>query len=95
MADVGCRNTIFGAEAQTDPKSLQSWVDAEIANFRLEFVHQSPEQVKEITVAFAKFFGGSFSAGELAEAIEASSPQSTTKGSLFVPGNFKHLVQLK
>ncbi len=95
MADVGCRNTIFGAEAQTDPKSLQSWVDAGIANFRLEFVHQSPEQVKEITVAFAKFFAGNFSADELAEAIEASSPQSTTKGSLFVPGNFKHLVQLK
>ncbi|MFK7768292.1 MAG: DUF3656 domain-containing protein [Mariniblastus sp.] len=95
MADVGCRNTIFGAEAQTDPKSFQSWVDAGISNFRLEFVHQTPEQVTQIASAFASFLSGQSTSDELATSLSSSSPQDTTQGSLFVPGNFKHLVQLK
>ncbi|HYV61328.1 MAG TPA: DUF3656 domain-containing protein, partial [Bryobacteraceae bacterium] len=39
MADVGCRNTVFGAEAQEASLHLTEWLAAGIRHFRLEFVH--------------------------------------------------------
>src|SRR5690349_13287595 len=39
MADVGCRNTVFGAEAQEAARHLDSWRAAGIHHFRLEFAH--------------------------------------------------------
>ena len=89
MADVGCRNTVFGAEAQTDPQSLKSWIGAGISNFRVEFVHQTPEQVAAITEAFGDFLSGDCSVEQLGTALETASPQSITQGSLFAPGGFK------
>jgi hypothetical protein len=41
MADVGCRNTVFGAEAQEASRHLEAWRRAVIRHFCLEFVHES------------------------------------------------------
>jgi len=98
MADVGCRNTVFGAEAQTDPNGMSNWINAGITNFRIEFVHQTADQVAAVTEAFAKFLGAEptdETAKQLSEALANASPQSTTQGSLYVPAEFKSLVQLK
>jgi putative protease len=94
MADVGCRNTVFGAEAQTDPAALAQWHSAGIQHYRIEFVHESPQQVSRITVAFRDYFNAGKKASQLARELEQLSPQNTTKGSLFVPKDFKELVQL-
>ena len=97
MADVGCRNTVFGAEAQSDPNSIKGWRNAGITNFRVEFVHQMPRQVTGVVEAFGEFFANSHpgeSAEKLAELLREFSPQDTTQGSLYVPGDFKDLVQL-
>ncbi len=53
MADVGCRNTVFGAEAQQASAHLERWLAAGIRHFRLEFAHESGEQVERVTRAFA------------------------------------------
>ena len=98
MADVGCRNTVFGAEAQTDPAAIRTWRQSGISNFRIEMVHQTPDQVSGIVSAFATFFSPDppiSSAEKLSEELRRFSPQSTTEGSLFVPGGFKNLVPLK
>ena len=98
MADVGCRNTVFGAEAQSDPNAINGWLNAGISNFRVEFVHQTPRQVKGIVQAFCEFFAslqGPEATEKLGEALREFSPQDTTQGSLFVPGDFKDLVQLR
>ena len=103
MADVGCRNTIFGAEAQTNPHAIVDWQTAGISNFRLEFVHQTPEQVRQIIAAFGEFFGSqsgstrqdSEQAERLAALLATISPQSTTEGSLFVPDRYRKLIQLR
>jgi putative protease len=47
MADVGCRNTVFGAEAQEASRHLDDWRAAGIAHFRLEFAHESGEQTEK------------------------------------------------
>ena len=41
MADVGCRNTVFGAEAQDAGPHLGAWRAAGIRHYRLEFVHEA------------------------------------------------------
>jgi putative protease len=95
MADVGCRNTVFGAEAQVDPQSLALWTNAGIANFRLEFVHQTPDQVNAITSAFREYFDGTLPLEDFEKTLAEQSPQQTTAGSFYIPSDFKNLVELK
>ncbi|HUN24013.1 MAG TPA: DUF3656 domain-containing protein [Anaerolineales bacterium] len=84
MADVGCRNTVFGAEAQTASKHLKRWQSAGVRHFRLEFVHESAKQVRAISQAFALALAGQISAGELHQRLEKSAPGGTAEGSLYV-----------
>ena len=58
LADVGCRNTVFGAEAQEASRHLEAWKRAGIRHFRLEFVHESAEEVKEVARVFAAALAG-------------------------------------
>ena len=95
MADVGCRNTVFGAEAQTDPNSISAWQEAGISNFRLEFVYQTQDQILSITDAFRSHLDGMTVSHDLAKVLRENSPQQTTKGSLYVADDFKSLVQLR
>jgi putative protease len=88
MADVGCRNTVFGAEAQEASKHLDQWQALGIGHLRLEFVHESAEQVREVVGALREYLAGTISAEQLGSRWQRSAPQSTSEGSLFVPGNY-------
>ena len=94
MADVGCRNTVFGGEAQCDSKSLSQWTDAGIRDFRIEFVHHSAHQVAAIVEAYQMFFDKQLSAEQLDESLKANSPQGITEGSLYVPPDYQQLIPL-
>jgi len=94
MADVGCRNTVFGAEAQEASQHLQTWRKAGIANFRLEFVHERGNEVALVANAFADAFHGKIDHSELRSHLKRVSAQGTTEGSLFVPQNYKELPSL-
>jgi U32 family peptidase len=91
LADVGCRNTVFGAEAQEASDHLQSWRDAGIRHWRLEFAHESARQVAEVAALWRAALEGSLRANELARRLRSVSPQGTTEGSLFVPANFAEI----
>ncbi|MFN8492400.1 MAG: U32 family peptidase [Caldilineaceae bacterium] len=92
MADVGCRNTVFGAEAQEASAHLDEWRRAGIRHFRLEFVHESGEQVRQVTRALAATLQGKQSSRELTRQLQQLAPQGTTEGSLFVPENYLTLT---
>jgi putative protease len=94
MADVGCRNTVFGAEAQVGTKHLQLWLDAGIRHFRLEFVHESAQQVRQVVEAFQKALAGEMPFEELERLLTQLAPQDITEGSLFVPFNYSRVPQL-
>ena len=85
MADVGCRNTVFGAESQEGSAWLDAWRAAGIGHFRLEFAHESAADVTAVTRAFAKTLNGTMSAAQLTLELKRVAPQGTTAGSLFVP----------
>ncbi|MCA0352073.1 MAG: DUF3656 domain-containing protein [Chloroflexi bacterium] len=88
MADVGCRNTVFGAEAQTAVEHLDAWRAAGIVHYRLEFVHETAEQVEAIIAAFDRTLQGQQPSSVLAEQLRKAAPQGITQGSLFIPNDY-------
>jgi putative protease len=95
MADVGCRNTVFGAEAQEASAHLDLWRAAGIRHFRLEFVHESGTQVKEVARLFDLALRGSLTSAQLNRELRATAPEGTTQGSLFVVPNYLELPVLQ
>ncbi|MCC6586101.1 MAG: U32 family peptidase [Bryobacterales bacterium] len=95
MADVGCRNTVFGAEAQEASAHLDTWLSAGIRHFRIEFAHESPAQVREVAEAFAQTLTGRRDGKWLAQQLKHVTPEGTTEGSLFVPKGYATLPVLE
>ncbi|HYZ85746.1 MAG TPA: U32 family peptidase [Bryobacteraceae bacterium] len=94
VADVGCRNTVFGAEAQSAAQHLSLWLDVGIRHFRLEFVHEDAAQVSKVTHAFAEALAGRRTSAQLAEAWRRAVPAGLTEGSLFIPSGYASLPVL-
>jgi putative protease len=94
MADVGCRNTVFGAEAQEASAHLDLWLAAGIRHFRLEFVHESGAQLKEVASLFDRAIRRSLTSAQLNRGLKTIAPQGTTQGSLFVAANYLELPVL-
>jgi putative protease len=95
MADVGCRNTVFGAEAQEASGHLEAWRRAGIRHFRLEFVHESADQVRRVAAAFDSAFTGAMTMAQLAAELKAIAPEGVTEGSLFVSSGYLKLPVLQ
>jgi putative protease len=92
---VGCRNTVFGAEAQEASRHLDGWRAAGIAQFRLEFAHESGEQTAEVARVFASALEGHLPSHELARQLRSAAPQGVTEGSLYVPQGYKEFPILQ
>ncbi len=88
MADVGCRNTVFEGRPQIAGPHLHDWLKAGLRHFRLEFVHESPEQVREVVQAHRAFLNGEIGVRDLEARLRTVSEQGVTEGSLFVPEGF-------
>ncbi|MCW5818997.1 MAG: U32 family peptidase [Trueperaceae bacterium] len=88
LADVGCRNTVFGGEAQVATKHLAAWWEAGVRDYRLEFVHEDAAAVLAVTRAFAGALAATASGDYRPALLEerlAGAVGATTEGSLYVP----------
>ncbi|MDE3168048.1 MAG: U32 family peptidase [Acidobacteriota bacterium] len=94
LADTGCRNTVFGAQAQEAGAHLAEWRGAGISRFRLEFAHESAAQVEGVARAFQAALAGRLDVTGLARELRRHSPEGITQGSLFVPENYLTLPVL-
>jgi U32 family peptidase len=88
MADVGCRNTVFGAEAQVASRHLDAMRAAGIVHYRLEFVHESAAVVRQVTTLFQRYLDGRISAATLDQRLGEIVPEGTTEGSFYVPEDY-------
>ena len=68
---------------------------AGLHHFRLEFVHETAEQVIQITRAFQDNLSGKLPTRELTRQLQRFAPQGATEGSLFVPDNYLALPLLQ
>ncbi len=95
IADVGCRNTVFGAEAQEASSYIDQWRAAGIRHFRLEFAHESAQQVRGVVRVFELTLKGSMTAQKLGAELRKFAPQGTAEGSLFVSNDYLKLPILQ
>ena len=95
VADVGCRNTVFGAEAQEASAHMEAWREAGIHHFRLEFVHESAQEVQRVIAGFQAFLTGRINGAQLARELKRHASAGVTEGSLFVPDNFERFPILQ
>ena len=58
IVDVGCRNTVFNAQAQTCLSLVPGLVRAGIARLRLEFVRESRAEVLEVLRSYQELLRG-------------------------------------
>jgi putative protease len=84
LADVGCRNTVFGAQAQEISAHLDAVRRAGVRHFRLEFVHETADQLTRVTQAFQDALAGRISAAVLSARLAAAAPDGVTQGSFFI-----------
>jgi collagenase-like PrtC family protease len=66
QADIGCRNTVFNAAAQSAASWLQQFRETGIGHFRIELVDEPAHEVAGIVDAYTKALEGALSARELA-----------------------------
>jgi U32 family peptidase len=70
LADMGCRNTVFSAEAQSGAYSLRQWIDAGARHFRVELVDESAADAKRIVGGYRSVLDGTMRPKELWAELE-------------------------
>ncbi|HEX5229930.1 MAG TPA: DUF3656 domain-containing protein [Bryobacteraceae bacterium] len=88
VADVGCRNTVFGAEAQQASAHIDFWRASGIGHFRLEFVHESAQEVRAVIAAFQAYLTDRSDSRELHQQLARIAPSGITEGSLYIAPGF-------
>ncbi|MFN9246460.1 MAG: hypothetical protein ACK6DS_05215, partial [Planctomycetota bacterium] len=73
---------------------MELFLRSGLRDLRLEFVHQTGAELELAVRATGRFLAGQISASELEGQYRRTGP-GTTQGSLFVPKDFRQLVQLK
>jgi U32 family peptidase len=85
LADVGCRNTVFGAEAQSAARHWPRWRVAGLRDARVEFVHAGADEVAEVLRAWRAALDGGPTPAALEARLRGAVPPGVTEGSYFVP----------
>jgi len=70
LADLGCRNTVLGSEAQSGIHSLKEWRAAGADRFRIELVDEGPQDVELIIGGYLSVLDGELRAGEVWESLK-------------------------
>ena len=58
QADAGCRNTVFNGTAQTGAEWVQRFQEKGLRHFRVEFLQETPDQVKTILRQYDRLLRG-------------------------------------
>jgi putative protease len=81
-ADVGCRNTVFNALAQTGAEYAERMLALGVRNFRVEFLNETPEQVTETISKYRQLLRGEISGTELWRELRIMNQLGVTRGQM-------------
>ncbi len=81
-ADVGCRNTLFNAVAQTGAGFFDELTKAGLRNFRIELLEEDATETARILAAYQSLADGNRDGGELWRELHAQSQLGVTHGTL-------------
>jgi putative protease len=85
-ADVGCRNTLFNAVAQTGAGYYRELHAAGLRNFRVELLEENAEQTRSIVRAYQALLSGETQGADLWRNLKAQVQLGVTKGTLEAKG---------
>ncbi len=81
-ADVGCRNTLFNATAQTGAQFFSALRDAGLRNFRVELLEEDAGESARVIRAYQSLLAGERDGEGLWRELRAQSQLGVTKGTL-------------
>jgi putative protease len=79
-ADVGCRNTLYNAAAQTGAKFFDALWGAGLRHFRVELLEENARETAEILAAYRALIDGRDEGGALWRRLKASHQLGVTQG---------------
>jgi putative protease len=81
-ADVGCRNTVFNAVAQTGAEYVERMLALGLRNFRVEFLNETPEQVSRTIGKYRQLLRGDISGTQLWRELKLMNQLGVTRGQM-------------
>jgi U32 family peptidase len=86
-ADVGCRNTVFHASAQSAAELVPALQRTGVRRFRVELVRESAEETTRIVGSYRELLRGRISGREVFRKLRVSGGYGVVRGSLRVLGD--------
>ncbi len=83
-ADVGCRNTVFNAQAQTGAEYMERMLALGVKNFRIEFLNETPDQVVQTISKYRQLLRGEISGSQLWRELKLFNQLGVTRGQMGV-----------
>lgn len=83
-ADVGCRNTVFHAKAQSAASQVRAAQRAGCRRFRVELVRESPDDTARLVTTYRALLEGKKAPAEVFRALHTEGGYGVVKGSLRV-----------
>jgi putative protease len=81
-ADAGCRNTVFNALAQTGAEYVPKMLALGVRHFRLEFLNETPEQVRRTIDRYRQLLRGETTGTEVWRELKLLSQLGVTRGQI-------------
>lgn len=80
--DEGCRNTVYNAIEQSGAEYLPVFLDLGVRRYRVEFLEETPEQVKEVLDLYSRALKGEVSGTRVWKTLKATNQLGVTRGQL-------------
>jgi putative protease len=81
-ADVGCRNTVFNALAQTGAEYVSRMMELGVRHFRMEFLNETPEQVTRTICQYRRLLRGEITGTQLWRELKLFNQLGVTRGQI-------------
>jgi U32 family peptidase len=81
-ADVGCRNTVFSALAQTGAEYVSRMLALGVRHYRIEFLNETPAEVKQTAEKYRQLLNGEISGAQLWRELKLRNQLGVTRGQM-------------
>ena len=82
IVDVGCRNTIFNAQAQSAASLVPELLAHGVARFRVELVRESAAEAAQVFTAYAQLVAGALTPAEVVRRAAVHEQFGVTRGTM-------------
>jgi putative protease len=82
LADVGCRNTLFNAVAQSAAEAVPQLMARGLCNFRIELLNENAADTKQLVSLYRDLLGGRVTGKQVWQQLNAINRVGVTRGTL-------------